>query len=220
MPDRAGIIIHPFARFGLPPRTVLLTFDDGPNGAVTAHLLDVLHAAGVHAAFCVIGTRAAAQPELIRRLHAEGHLLVNHGMHHALWRTLFAATAAAEVDACNAVLARILGEPGYRARYYRPAGGLVTGGLLHVLRARGMRLLACSAFINDHLDGPATADRVTRNLLTRLQRDQGGVTVLHDGLQRLLRLGNPNRTWVPAAVQALITTLRADGYSFTTTLDG
>jgi hypothetical protein len=65
------------AEAGAPPRTVSLTFDDGP-GAATPQVLDVLQRAGVHATFFVIGQDAAANPEMLRRIIAGGHALGDH----------------------------------------------------------------------------------------------------------------------------------------------
>ncbi|ODR91753.1 chitooligosaccharide deacetylase NodB [Sinorhizobium alkalisoli] len=63
-------------------RSVYLTFDDGPNPYCTPDILDVLAEQRVPATFFVIGAYAADQPELIRRIVAEGHEVGNHTMTH------------------------------------------------------------------------------------------------------------------------------------------
>ncbi|NRQ19158.1 chitooligosaccharide deacetylase NodB [Ensifer sesbaniae] len=63
-------------------RSVYLTFDDGPNPYCTPDILDVLAERRVPATFFVIGAYAADQPELIRRIVAEGHEVGNHTMTH------------------------------------------------------------------------------------------------------------------------------------------
>jgi hypothetical protein len=55
-------------------RTVALTFDDGP-GPATPAVLDVLAQSGVRATFFVVGQRAAAEPEMLRRIVAGGNAL-------------------------------------------------------------------------------------------------------------------------------------------------
>src|SRR5579862_6569226 len=64
---------------------VALTFDDGPHPENTPRILDILGAegGGVKASFFVIGRRAREHPELVRRIHAEGHTLGNHTLDHA-----------------------------------------------------------------------------------------------------------------------------------------
>ncbi|MFE2407538.1 bifunctional polysaccharide deacetylase/glycosyltransferase family 2 protein [Kitasatospora sp. NPDC059408] len=62
--------------------TVALTFDDGPDPTWTPQILDVLRKEGVHATFFVVGTQAAAHPDLIRRIVAEGHQIGVHTFTH------------------------------------------------------------------------------------------------------------------------------------------
>ncbi|WP_027513945.1 polysaccharide deacetylase family protein, partial [Rhizobium sullae] len=67
---------------GTEDRSVYLTFDDGPNPFSTPQILDVLAEHRVPATFFVIGAYAKEQPELIRRIVAEGHEVANHTMTH------------------------------------------------------------------------------------------------------------------------------------------
>jgi hypothetical protein len=59
-----------------------LTFDDGPLPGTTDRVLDDLRDAGVRAAFFVIGRHAEQWPDLVRRMHDEGHLVGNHSHEH------------------------------------------------------------------------------------------------------------------------------------------
>ncbi|WP_095205331.1 chitooligosaccharide deacetylase NodB [Mesorhizobium carmichaelinearum] len=67
---------------GAEDRSVYLTFDDGPNRFYTPDILTVLAEYRVPATFFVLGTYATNQPELIRRMVAEGHEVANHTMTH------------------------------------------------------------------------------------------------------------------------------------------
>ena len=51
---------------------IAITFDDGPNPETTPKLLKMLEARGVKATFFVVGTRASENPDLLRRMVAEG----------------------------------------------------------------------------------------------------------------------------------------------------
>ncbi|MEU6200889.1 bifunctional polysaccharide deacetylase/glycosyltransferase family 2 protein [Streptomyces sp. NPDC047061] len=62
----------------LPPRTVALTFDGGPDPVWTPRLMALLRARGAKATFFLDGARAADHPELVRRLLAEGHEIGSH----------------------------------------------------------------------------------------------------------------------------------------------
>src|SRR6185295_4522747 len=69
-------------------KRVGLSFDDGPHPQWTPAVLDTLKARGIHATFFVIGENARRHPELVRRIHEEGHEIGCHGDSHA-WTTPF-----------------------------------------------------------------------------------------------------------------------------------
>jgi peptidoglycan/xylan/chitin deacetylase (PgdA/CDA1 family) len=64
-------------------REVALTFDDVPDAYFTPQVLDVLKREGVKATFFVVGNRAEAHPDIMRRIVQEGHVLGNHSYNHA-----------------------------------------------------------------------------------------------------------------------------------------
>ena len=64
------------------PRTVALTFDDGPNPVDTPRLLEVLRRHEVRAVFFLLGQFALKYPDIVQAIAADGHRLGNHGMHH------------------------------------------------------------------------------------------------------------------------------------------
>ncbi|MEU8995884.1 bifunctional polysaccharide deacetylase/glycosyltransferase family 2 protein [Streptomyces caniferus] len=57
----------------MPHRTAALTFDGGPDPVWTPRLLDLLRAHHAHATFFLYGAQAARHPDLVRRIHDEGH---------------------------------------------------------------------------------------------------------------------------------------------------
>src|ERR1700712_5131920 len=63
-------------------RVLALTFDDGPSTELTPHLLDVLKKADVRASFGIVGARALAHPDLVKRQISDGHELFNHSWDH------------------------------------------------------------------------------------------------------------------------------------------
>ncbi|MCL6598379.1 MAG: polysaccharide deacetylase family protein [Alicyclobacillus macrosporangiidus] len=63
-------------------RVIALTFDDGPDPRYTPKVLDVLAQHSVRATFFVVGERAKAHPELIRRMVSEGHQVAPHAQRH------------------------------------------------------------------------------------------------------------------------------------------
>ncbi len=60
------------------PKTMYLTFDDGPSRENTTKVLDLLKEAGIHATFFVVGENVRRFPEIARRIVEEGHTIGIH----------------------------------------------------------------------------------------------------------------------------------------------
>src|SRR6476646_3328751 len=65
-------------RKGRVRREVALTFDDGPDPEYTPQLLDLLKKHNVKATFFVLGQKAELNPDIILRIHEEGHQIGIH----------------------------------------------------------------------------------------------------------------------------------------------
>lgn len=63
-------------------KTLYLTFDEGYENGYTAKILDVLKEKNVKATFFVTGDYAKSEPELMKRMIAEGHTVGNHTWKH------------------------------------------------------------------------------------------------------------------------------------------
>src|SRR5205814_9546743 len=64
------------------PRKLAITFDDGPNPAVTPQLLDLLDRYQAKATFFVIGRFVRECPDLVKETAARGHVIGNHTESH------------------------------------------------------------------------------------------------------------------------------------------
>src|SRR5271163_739127 len=102
------------------PNEIALTFDDGPNDPYTFHLLDILARHQVRATFFMIGRFVRQRPDIVRAVHAAGHLIGNHTMTHP-WLVLeLPSRVRQELADCNAALEDVLGE---KIEYFRPPHG-------------------------------------------------------------------------------------------------
>ena len=63
-------------------KTVYLTFDAGYENGYTERILNILREENVPAAFFLVGNYIEENPELVKRMAAEGHVVGNHTMHH------------------------------------------------------------------------------------------------------------------------------------------
>src|SRR5271157_5865514 len=63
-------------------RQLALTFDDGPNPAITPKLLELLARHNARATFFLVGKFVRQCPDLVKELAARGHVLGNHTETH------------------------------------------------------------------------------------------------------------------------------------------
>lgn len=83
---------------------VAMTFDDGPHPELTPRLLDLLKSKNIHATFYLIGQNAAAYPEIVKRIVAEGHEVGNHTYTHPALSKSSQARVQSEMEKTNAAI--------------------------------------------------------------------------------------------------------------------
>lgn len=99
---------------------IIITFDQGYENGYTAKILDTLREKNVSAVFFLTGDYAKKEPELVKRMIAEGHTLGNHGMTHASLPTLSEKEAEEEIMSLHDY---VLNNYGYEMQYFRcPCG--------------------------------------------------------------------------------------------------
>jgi peptidoglycan/xylan/chitin deacetylase (PgdA/CDA1 family) len=109
-----------------PGPRVALTFDDGPSPQLSPYVLDVLAAKRVPATFFLQGDHASRHPDLVRRMHAEGHVVANHAWDHPWFPDLSPQEAEAEIARTNELLTDLTGARPALFRY--PFGQPSPGG--------------------------------------------------------------------------------------------
>lgn len=185
--------------------SVALTFDDGPLPGSTDRVLDALGESGVHAAFFVIGRCARRWPDLVARMHAEGHLVGNHSFdHHLLGLTGRYRYWAGEIRQADEAIAQVIGR---RPAMFRPPMGLKHWHLMNAAADAGHRVVTWS---RRALDGKASASEVILSRLLPPAR-AGDIMLLHDGNNP--HLEPQDRAGTIAAVRPLIAALRQRGLS-------
>ncbi len=155
--------------------SVALTFDDGPDPAVTPQVLDLLAASGARASFFCIGERARRHPALVRQIAAAGHGVENHSLTHPhSFAFQLTRSLRREVEGAQAILADITGQP---PAWFRSPMGFRNPMLDPVLHRAGLQQAAWTRRGYDTRCGEPAL--VLRRLLRGL--DGGDVLMLHDG---------------------------------------
>ncbi|MGO8757503.1 MAG: polysaccharide deacetylase family protein [Terracidiphilus sp.] len=162
------------------PGELALTFDDGPNAAWTPKLLEILAEHNVRATFFLLGSRAAANPELVRRIAAAGHLIGGHSWSHPSLARSSPARIREELKRTQETLERITGAP---VKFFRPPFGARRPAVFRIAREMGLEPVLWNAMTSDW-DNPS-ADRIADRLAEKIARlEQHGYAaniVLHDG---------------------------------------
>jgi peptidoglycan/xylan/chitin deacetylase (PgdA/CDA1 family) len=160
---------------------VTLTFDNGPDPAVTPRVLETLAARGLRATFFVVGEQLARARHLAERAHAEGHWIGNHTWaHRAPFGRLEDASAPhAEIERTQA----LIGELAHPDRLFRPVGGggelgphVLTPETVDVLVGGGYTCVLWNAVPGDWRDPHGWVDRA----LAQCRAGGRTLLVLHD----------------------------------------
>lgn len=159
------------------PDAVALTFDDGPNGADTSALLDLLAEHGIRAVFAVIGSQILAPggADLLRRIVREGHVLCNHSTDFDDMGELTVEQARERMRANAAIIAEAVG-PEVAVPYFRAPNGS-WGRTPEAAVAEGMRPLAVVNTIGDWMT--QDVDVLTARLRAAMR--PGELVLVHDG---------------------------------------
>ncbi|MGK7870993.1 polysaccharide deacetylase family protein [Falsiroseomonas sp. E2-1-a20] len=160
-----------------------LTFDNGPEPAVTPEVLDILAVRGLLATFFVIGSKAATPQgqALMRRAWRDGHWIGNHSWSHS--------TPFGQVEEPGIVTAEIertqaaIGELAHPLRLFRPFGGgghldrrLLNAEAVRLLRDGGYSCVTWNAVPRDFADPEGWCDTA----LDQIGRQDWTLMVLHD----------------------------------------
>jgi peptidoglycan/xylan/chitin deacetylase (PgdA/CDA1 family) len=162
------------------PGEIALTFDDGPNPRWTPLLLDTLAQRGVKATFFLIGKYSVQQPELVRRIHTEGHLIGNHTWSHPDLAITSKSQTREELYRTNSELESLLGAP---IRYFRPPFGSRRPATLRIARELNLIPVMWNAMAFDW-SAPSAEIIATRSAKAMEKNTKHGKStnlLLHDG---------------------------------------
>jgi len=176
-------------------KKIALTFDDGPHPYYTEQLLDGLKERGVVATFFVTGEHAVLHPEVIKRIHEEGHLIGNHTYSHMQLTSDSREEFKEELVATGEVIEEIIEE---EVVYVRPPYGAWDKTLEAELN------MIPVLWSIDTLDWCSTdVSRITQSVLK--EAEENDIILMHDYYD----------TTVTAALQ-IVDELSARGFTFVT----
>lgn len=160
---------------------VALSFDDGPDPTVTPQVLDILSERGIRAVFFLIGEKVNAHPELVERMHREGHFIGNHSWSHAFFFDLLPTRAMVrEIERTSKAIRSITGEP---VRSFRPPYGVTNPMLRKAVKRSGLIPVGWDV---GSMDSVKRGDKVFRRVLGKTR--PGSILLFHDNDEKLVRI--------------------------------
>ena len=172
----------------LPPKVILLTFDDGPHPRHTDQILTILGRYGIKSVFFQVGqnlrglhegrTGAERGPEIELRILQAGHAIANHTYSHPFLPKLDEVRVSDEIDRTEQLLAAAAPGDVRRAPLFRPPYGARNDLVLVELADRGLRSVLWN------IDSRDWADPIPHSIAHRVaeeaERYGQGIVLMHD----------------------------------------
>jgi peptidoglycan/xylan/chitin deacetylase (PgdA/CDA1 family) len=178
---------------------VAMTFDDGPSAENTPRLLEMLKQRNIKATFFLIGQNVTSNPDLVRRILADGHEIGNHSWTHPQLSKLSDDRVTAEITKTQDA---IRDASGFTPTLLRPPYGAITPRQREWIENRfGLNIILWSV---DPFDWKRPgASVITQRILS--QARPGAIILSHDIHKQTVDA-------MPATLDGLI----AKGYKFAT----
>lgn len=156
-------------------KTVALTFDDGPDPAMTSRVLDVLKRHDIKATFFVIGKKAIDNPEILVRMHDEGHIIGNHTAKHLVSFTMIGKKDVMDdLRLCDRAINMVVGE---RPILFRPPFGVTNPSIAKAVKEMKRVTIGWSIRSLD-TKKRRSRDEICKRVVDRLH--DGAIILLHD----------------------------------------
>ena len=184
-------------------KKLYLTFDAGYENGNIEKILDVMREENVTGAFFILSNIIVKNPDIVKRMADEGHLVCNHTMHHRdMSKITDQDDFAGELRALEELYREMIG--GEMPKYYRPPEGRFSEANLAAAQALGYKTVFWSfAYADwDNAKQPG-AEYAIKKILDNTHN--GAIILLH-----------PTSATNAAILSDLIKEWRAMGYRFGT----
>lgn len=158
-------------------KVLYLTFDAGFENGNTPIILDALKKHSAPATFFVVGTYIESNPDLIKRMEKEGHIVGNHTYHHPDMTKLSSLAAfEKELKDVENAYNNVTGKE--MTKFYRPPQGKYNENNLQMAKELGYHTFFWSlAYVDWQENNQPTKEEAFDKLLTRVH--PGAIVLLH-----------------------------------------
>ncbi|MDD4237254.1 MAG: delta-lactam-biosynthetic de-N-acetylase [Desulfotomaculaceae bacterium] len=180
-------------------KNLYLTFDEGYENGYTPQILDTLKANDVKAAFFVTGHYLKSQPELIKRMVDEGHIVGNHTDSHPSMPGISDEEIKQELQLVEQAYEQVTGRTGMK--YLRPPMGEYSERTLALTQELGYHNIFWSMAFVDWVPMPGGPDEAYQSVMDNL----------HNGALVLLHAVSKDNT---ESLDKILKDTKAQGYTF------
>lgn len=169
---------HAFYAQDTEDKVIYLTFDCGYENGNTPAILDALKKHQVSATFFAVGTFLESEPDLVKRMVAEGHTVGNHTWHHPDMSAISTKESfSEELNSTADAYRQITGQE--MPRYYRPPQGKYSTENLQMAKDLGYSTFFWSlAYVDWYQDNQPSREEAFDKLLGRIH--PGAIVLLHN----------------------------------------
>ena len=179
----AGGIVQGIAYY-FHPKTMYLTFDDGPSEENTRKVLEILRERNIKATFFLVGENVRQHPEVARQIAAEGHTIGIHCDNHD-YDALYASVDSyvADFEKARQTVYEVTGVETYLFRF--PGGSVnafnkkTSKAIIREMTGRGYIYYDWNASLEDAVKNPDPEQLIENGVSTTLGR-QKVVLLAHD----------------------------------------
>lgn len=201
----------PARSYSMPPKTIALSFDDGPDPRWTPGILAVLRKYHVPGTFFVVGSMAAKHPDLIRELRDSGAEIGIHTFTHPDLGTISHTRFEHEISETQLALAGAAGITSYLIRppYSSTPDAVDNAGMRTITQAGALGYMT----VLSDVDSKDWQRPGVRSIIRHATPEDGtgGIVLLHDA--------GGDRSETVKALDRLIPQLKEQGYRFSTVAD-
>jgi peptidoglycan/xylan/chitin deacetylase (PgdA/CDA1 family)/uncharacterized caspase-like protein len=167
------------------PKSVALTFDDGPHPRYTEQVLALLEKYGMKAAFFELGSnlgtvtgqdvKLSRNAEIAKKVLEAGHTIANHSYSHPVLAKLSEERRTSEIESTSLLLEKVSGQ---KPVLFRAPYGARNKEILEQVKSEGMKSIMWTIDSQDWAD--PIPESIAMRVLHQLSQTHKGIVLFHD----------------------------------------